>query len=421
VISTSSHPDNETDRILEFRGLSPFLRLSINDIDLRPVGQFILERAHQDEENAALWMTLSNVILALGLRDLGVEIQANALKLQRIYTIPATEKPAKLKLLALMAPGDLSANTPIECLLEHCDIELIFYYLSPDNLFAEPVPEHDIALVAVSEGEEFNPYLVALESILPSWPKPVINLPSRIPLVRRVEAGELLQDIPGLLMPPTFYLTREQLSAIAKGEMPIPTICEGCEFPVIIRPVDSHGGRDLDKAESPEEVMDYLSKVEGNDFFISRFVDYRTEGGLFRKFRIALIDGEPFVCHMGISSHWMIHYVNAGMYEDAEKRAEECAFMENFDAFAKRHQIALQEIYQRTQLDYLCIDCAETSDGQFLVFELGHAMVVHAMDSEELFPHKQYHMRKVLDAFRQMLLNRMQGLDAPYKGLFANA
>jgi hypothetical protein len=106
---------------------------------------------------------------------------------------------------------------------------------------------------------------------------------------------------------------------------------------------------------------------------------------------------------MGISSNWMIHYVNAGMYEDAQKRTEEAAFMEHFDEFALRHRKALDAIYQRTQLDYLCIDCAETRDGHLLIFEIDHTMVVHAMDPEQLFPYKQAHMLKVKTAFRDFL------------------
>jgi hypothetical protein len=106
---------------------------------------------------------------------------------------------------------------------------------------------------------------------------------------------------------------------------------------------------------------------------------------------------------MGISSNWMIHYVNAGMYEDAGKREEENAFMEHFDNFSARHRAALDAIYQRTHLDYLCIDCAETRDGKLLIFEIDHTMVVHAMDPEHLFPYKQVHMEKVKTAFRNLL------------------
>jgi hypothetical protein len=120
--------------------------------------------------------------------------------------------------------------------------------------------------------------------------------------------------------------------------------------------------------------------------------------------RIALIDGRPYACHMGVSSHWMIHYLNAGMYDDPKKREDEAAFMDGFDAFAERHRAAFEAIYELTGLEYLCIDCAETKDGQLLIFEIDPTMVVHSMDPADLFPYKQLHMKKVKDAFRKLLL-----------------
>ncbi len=107
---------------------------------------------------------------------------------------------------------------------------------------------------------------------------------------------------------------------------------------------------------------------------------------------------------MGISSHWMIHYINAGMYEDSTKRAEEAAFMANFNAFAERHRPALAAIHQRSKLDYLAIDCAETPAGELLIFEIDHVMVIHAMDPEDLFPYKSSHMLKARQAFERFLL-----------------
>ncbi|MDD2702315.1 MAG: hypothetical protein PHH36_13910, partial [Sideroxydans sp.] len=113
--------------------------------------------------------------------------------------------------------------------------------------------------------------------------------------------------------------------------------------------------------------------------------------------------GLAYACHMAVSDHWMIHYVNAGMYEDADKRAEELAFMEHFDGFVQRHRKALDEIHRRTGLDYLLIDGAETRDGELLIFEIDHTMVVHAMDPEDLFPYKQQYVAKARDAFRAYL------------------
>jgi hypothetical protein len=57
-------------------------------------------------------------------------------------------------------------------------------------------------------------------------------------------------------------------------------------------------------------------------------------------------------------------------------------------------------------LDYLVLDCGETRDGRLLLFEADQCMVVHAMDSSDLFPYKAPQMRKVFDAFARMLKAR---------------
>ncbi len=386
-----------------FLGLAPFLRTSIASGDSRPIAQDMLALAGERGDDANLWMNLSLVMQCLGQRELGLEIQAQALAMRRIYSLPAAVQPARARVLMLMVPGDLAANTPLECLLEDSDIDLDYYYVTPGNPLALPVPEHDVVLVAMGDSDENRPLLAALENELANWPKPVINAPQFIPATDRSVASVLLRDAPGVLIPPTLYVGRDVLQEIADGQVRMADLVNDCDFPIILRPVDSQGGRDLEKFDRPEEITPYLARIGDPEFFLSRFIDYRGKDGLFRKFRVAVIDGVPFACHMGISSHWMVHYVNAGMYEDAAKRKEEAGFMADFDDFARRHREALTAIHGRNRLDYFCIDCAETADGQLLIFEADHCMVVHAMDPEDLFPYKQIHMLKVKNAFREYL------------------
>ena len=383
--------------------------MSIAGADLSPAGQEMLVRAAEAPDDANLWMNLSIVMLCLGQRDIGLAIQDQALAQQRIYHIAASEQPAKIRLLMIMVAGDLAANTPLDCLLESSDIDLDFYYVTAGDPLALPIPEHDVLLVAISEADENHALLATLQRVLADWPKPVVNAAEYIPQVGRAAASCLLQDAPGLLIPPTLCASRAVLQAIASGASRLAEVFAGCDFPVILRPVGSHAGRDLDKIDGPKDIAGYLARVNEDGFYLSRFIDYRSEDGLFRKMRVALIDGRPFACHMAVSSHWMIHYVNAGMYEEARKRSEEASFMASFGDFAERHRAALDAIWQRTKLDYLCIDCAETADGRLLVFEIDHAMVVHAMDPEDQFPYKQVHMRKVKQAFRDFLLRLTAG------------
>lgn len=401
-----SPADRQIQAETSFRGIAPFLRMSIAGGDLQAAAHELLEKAKRDACDANLWMNLSIAMLCLGQRELGLSIQSQALEMKRIYRVPATVQPARLRLLMLMQPGDLSANTPLECLLENGDIDLIFYYISPGDPLALPVPEHDALIVAIGKVENNRVLLESLAQTLARWPRPVINLPQRILATERSVASALLQDAPGLLIPPTLHVTRPVLREIARGEAALPG---GIEFPITLRPVGSQAGRDLARLADPAEIATYLDRVDGEGFFLSRFVDYSGADGLFRKFRIALIDGTAYACHMAVSSHWMVHYVNAGMYEDAGKREEEAAFMANFDDFAQRHRAALDAVHRRIGLDYSCIDCAETPDGRLQVFETDHVMVVHAMDPEDMFPYKPDHIRKAREAFRDYLVRLTAG------------
>jgi glutathione synthase/RimK-type ligase-like ATP-grasp enzyme len=386
-------------------GLAPFLRMSIAGTDLTPIGKDLLARAENPDDTVAM-MDLSTYMLCIGQHDLGLTIQQQALQLQHTYSIPAKHQPAKLRLLALMAAGDLSCNMPVDCLLENSDVDLALFYVSPHSLQNAVLPEHDVLLVAIGESDSNQILLSLLEPLLANWPRPVLNPPAAIPLVARDTASKLLQGIPGLLIPPTLRVTRSSLTPIANASRPAAYLLGEHDFPLIIRPVGSHAGNDLQKIDHAQGLTDYLANCKADDFFVSAFINYSSSDGLFRKYRIALVDGVPFACHMAVSSHWMVHYVNAGMYLDAAKRAEEAHFMEHFAAFAQRHAAALGAIHQRSQLEYVCLDCAETQDGQLFIFEIDHAMVVHALDTIDLFPYKQVHMQKVLDAFRKLLFQK---------------
>jgi len=395
-----SHPAETS-----YLGLAPFLRLSIAGSDLRPIAQDLLEKVGQDEENACLWMNLATAFFCIGQREHGLQIQEQALCMQRSYQIAAAVQPARFRLLVLTVAGDIAENTPIDCLLDGGDIDLLYYHATADAPLPLNIPDHDALLVAIADGEANQAVLKTLTPLLSRWSRPVINAPQYIPNTARDTASALMQHVEGLLMPPTRPIGRAALQDIVRGEELINDAFDGCQFPIILRPIGSQAGRDLARIDDIQGISDYLSKVDEPAFFLSRFIDYSGEDGLFRKFRIALIAGQPFACHMGISAHWMIHYLNAGMYESAEKRAEEARFMATFAEFAERHKVALTAVYERSKLDYICIDCAETRDGELLIFEMDHVMVVHAMDPEDLFPYKQVHMRKVKQAFENHLFS----------------
>lgn len=385
-------------------GVAPLMRRAFNGEDLLPLGAQLLARAQANPGDAHACLDLSTVLLLTGNRDDALAVQAEAIAMQPLYLLPAARAKPGLRLLVIMGPGDLMANTPIEFLLEDSDVALQLLYLTADGPLPESVPDHDVMLVGVGESDVNQPLLALLDQLVANWPRPVINHPRGIAQLSRDGVCGALQGVASMEVPVTVRVKRAELAELAAGARAIEAILPDGGFPIIARPRGSHAGTDLERLAGPAELAAYLERVGGDAFFVSRFVDYRGADGLFRKYRVALIEGRPYLCHFAISEHWMIHYLNAGMTESAAKRAEEAACMAGFDdGFARRHAAPLAAIAQRLGLPYLGIDCAETPAGELLIFEIDNAMVVHAMDSEELFPYKKPAMRKVFAAFRRML------------------
>jgi glutathione synthase/RimK-type ligase-like ATP-grasp enzyme len=266
------------------------------------------------------------------------------------------------------------------------------------------VPDHDVLFVAIAQSDANVPLLRDVSQMLAGWPRPVVNRPEQIAHLSRDGAHAKLDGTTGTLMPRTVRVARATAEQLAAGGLAVQALLPGAAFPLIVRPLDSHAGTDLHKVDDAPALAAYLAGQPSGEFYLAPFVDYSGPDGQFRKYRIVLIEGKPFICHLAISSHWMVHYLNAGMDDSAAKRAEEAAGMAGFDeGFARRHAAALAEIDARIGLPYLGIDCAETRDGRLLIFEVDNAMVVHAMDDPGKYPYKRPVMDKVFGAFEAML------------------
>ena len=384
-------------------GVAPLMRQAFMDVDLRPLGAELLARAQANPDDANAIFDFSTVLQLTGERDAALAVQMEAIRINSLYAIPSV-LPTRLRLLAIMGPGDLMSNTPIEFLLEDSDVALDMLYLTLETQWPETVPDHDVLLVAIAESEANRALLPLVAQLVANWPRPVINRPEHIAVLSRDGVCAALAGVDGMLLPRTIRTDRGSLGALAAGDISVAELLPGDDFPLIVRPLGSHAGTDLDKVIDAGELSAYLGRVGGEEFYLSRFIDYSGADGLFRKYRVVLIAGKPYICHFAISQHWMIHYLNAGMTESLEKRQQEAECMLHFDdEFATRHRDALAEINRRIGLEYVGIDCAETADGELLIFEIDNAMIVHGMDPVDMFAYKKPIMQKVFTGFRELL------------------
>jgi hypothetical protein len=375
--------------------------------DLDPLWAELMAKATATPPDPGAMLDLSTILQLVGRRDDGLALQADALGLTRFYRRVHGDGTGP-RILALMTGGDLMANTPIDFLLKGSNAVLDLLFVDFAALIPANLPPHDVVFLAIGESPRSGRLLTALDDVLAHSPRPVINgRGDRIQGLVRDRAATLLAGAPGVVAPATVCAGRAELDRIASGRGALGDLLAGEAFPIIARPIGSHAGAGLERLEGPAALAAYLAACDDDAFFISPFIDYSSDFGLFRKYRIALVDGRPFICHMAVSEGWMVHYLNAGMAEDARKRAEEAKAMADFDSgFARRHAGGLAEIVRRVGLDYFAIDCAETRDGRLLVFEADTAMIVHDMDPPDLYPYKPAAMAKLFAAFQDLVARR---------------
>lgn len=331
-------------------------------------------------------------------RDEAANLQNAALAMSPVFRVRGSGGEA-LRLLAIMGPGDLMTNTPVDFLTASLSVRLDLLYIQPDRPLPSVVPDHDVAIFALGEADPAM--LARLRWLYAVWPRPALNNPRFLTAMRRDTLSQSLAGETALVSPRAVAASLEKLTS----DKPVKGL--GIPFPMLIRPRDSHAGVRLSRVADVTALRDYLTFSPDDDFFLTEYRNYRGLDGNFRKYRVAFIDRQPFLCHMAVSDHWMVHYLNAGMAESLAKRAEEALAMTSFDqGFARRHAAAFEALHERLGFDYYSIDCAETRDGRLLLFEADTAAIVHAMDPPDLFPYKPAQMQRIFDAFGTMLRQR---------------
>ncbi len=327
------------------------------------------------------------------------QLQQQALQASQVFRVRGSRNGPRL--LALAAPGDLMVNTPLDFITGPASIALDLAFIQPGGGLPRLLPEHDVAIVAASDSEPEA--LNTIARVYGAWPRPILNDPARILPISRTWLPTVLAGLPGLFTAPARIVSRDELATTAPT-----TLLPGAVFPFLLRPIGSHAGKGLEAIEAPSDVERFLDATPGEAFTLTQFIDYRGANGWYGKYRIAFVDGAPFLCHMASSEHWMVHYLNAGMDESPAKRAAEAKAMAEFDDFKRRHQAGLDALVRAMGLDYFSIDCAELPDGRILVFEADTAAIIHSMDQPDLYPYKAPAMQRCYDAFGAMIRSRVK-------------
>lgn len=388
-------------------GSAAIVRFAYEGGDLNKLFQDIQQSIAADPTNGTGYLDAATLLLVAGQPKAAKDLLAIALGFQRCFPLVHGTGDG-LRILVFKVAGDLMANTPVEFLLEGSDAVLLAYYVDAQTPHLDDLPPHDVAMIAIAESQANRPVLDNLSRLLAGWSGPIINgRPERIAALTRMGVATALADEPSLAVAALQCMDRGTLEVTARNAPGMSPQLPGGGFPVLVRPLDSHAGQGLAKIDSEPGLAGYLASHADAQFYVTQFVDYRSRDGLYRKYRVAVIDGVAYPSHLAISDHWMVHYLNAAMDVHASRRAEEARWMESFESdFGQRHAAGFAALANRLGLDYFAIDCSETSDGRLLVFEADVAMIVHALDPAETYAYKKPAMKKLFGAFLAALERR---------------
>ena len=307
------------------------------------------------------------------------------------------ERAVKERCRVLVLTAADAANIPLQHLLKRDSYTTIRWYIEyATSGQAQTLPAYDLVFNSIGD-PDFIPKLSSeVNSFLQNLGNHLLNRFEWVERTSRQALPALLEGLPHTRVPAV--LRSEQSGAVLADDVR----ASGLSLPVLMRPVGSHGGKGVQRVNHLHEFADPAMSA----CYVTEFVDFRSQDGWYRKYRVIYVDGKAFPYHLAISSDWLVHYWTSGMETDSNRRAEEARFLDNpAGAIGTKAWSAVVAIGQRLNLDFGGIDFSVLADGTVLVFEANATMLVHP-EADPLFSYRANAVAAIQAAFHRMIENR---------------
>lgn len=318
-------------------------------------------------------LALSELLYDVGEYAASQVYRSQALAYKQLYPAGPHSQRAEHRVLVLNAPAPWAQNTPLEFMVDPHAAALHRLYLTGDAL--PSLPAYDVVFNAIGEAERAHHAVALAAQFISTQRARVINSPANLWKTARPHLADALGCVEGCVVPRTRRIQRAQLSA-------------GTEFPMLVRPIDTHAGRGLERLDDQMALEAYLAAHDDERFDAVPFIDYRSADGFYRKYRVVLVDGKPYPYHLGISPEWMVHYIKTPTASVDWMRAEEERFLRDPAAVFAGWERVFGEMARALALEYFGVDCTLLPDGNVLVFEADTAMLVHCREPADSYKHR---------------------------------
>lgn len=317
-----------------------------------------------------------------------------------ITELPFRGQGTPVRLLLLVSTT--SGNTPIKTILTNqiFHVFIVFVDFLDENT---PLPQHDVVFNAISDADLAESSLLAAQCAIARTNAPVINSPQAILETGRVRIAERLSNIEGVITPKMAVVPRRHLAS--SDAIELLQKC-GFELPLLLRAPGYHTGQHFERVDTPERLSRMLTEIPGDPLFVIQYIDTSAEDGLFRKYRVMMINGELYPLHVAVSKDWKVHYFTADMAKNADNRLEDAFFLENMpDVIGSRGMAALKAIQETLGLDYAGVDFGLSANGDIILFEANATMVVNPPDPDPLWTYRRKYVDNIYTAVQQMLID----------------
>jgi hypothetical protein len=354
-----------------------------------------------DARQAAAWQNLAAIHATAGRGVHADRCRERAYTLQRVY-VETSGQPARRVLL--LCAGRSAGNVPFELLVptpHNGRIKYAIDYASPEE--DTTLPPFDLVFNAVGDPDIAAPLEARIAQFAQRCTRPFLNAPERVAATRRDRLPALLHGLADVQTAPCIRIDAPDVTSTEVHQR---IDAAGMHWPLLVRPVATHGGEGLVRCDTQAE-LDAALAVQSGPFYVSAFRDTRDADGACRKYRIAFVDREPYPYHLAISPHWMVHYFSAGMEGVRQKLEEEARFLADpVAALGARGAAAIAALGRRLDLDYAGVDFTLLPDGSVFVFEANATMLVHRERPDGELAHKNAYVQRIGDAFEAMMRAR---------------
>ena len=316
------------------------------------------ERAEAHQGLAAIFARLGDDVAARHHRRLGFRERA-------IVRAPYRGTGNAPRVLLLLST--LGGNVDLRQFLDEsrCAVWKVFVDALDTDI---ELPPHDVVVNAIGDADLCGDVLREADALLQRTNAPVLNHPRAVLATGRLANARRLSGIPGIVVPRIQSVPRQDVTQLANGRT---------AFPLLLRATGYHTGEHFVRVDDAAHLAGAAAKLPTSDLLAMEYIDTRSPDGVFRKYRVMLVDGKLYPLHLAISSNWMVHYFSGQTLDDAAHRAEEQRFLDDMSATIGAEAVgALEAVGRILALDYGGIDFTFHRNGNVVVFEANATMTI---------------------------------------------